>query len=375
MAGGDRAARWSPPAPTPASLPARRRISPRPDPCSSVRGRRESDVWLAGCGWHAEGPVKAVRDGEHVRSQVVDRGQPHAQQSGVDAAAQDVQDVLHPRLAVGGQPPQVGAADHHRAGAQGEALTTSEPRRMPPSSTTSIWSPTASAIGLTIRIEAGVPSRLLPPWLDTEIAVTPASTARRASSIRHTPFSMNGPRRPGPIAPASRRRRPTTGAVWSSTRSRHRRTWARPRRAERGWAPSGPGGRLRGRTGLATAAGPSPGAPAASSSSGRPSPGSPGCPSRGPSRTTSPAWRSARPHRLLWPASSVGSSHRARRSSTSGRTSAGSTATTSSTDLLAKLERPITVPRAAAARATATSPSGWTACTPVGEMITGREMS
>jgi hypothetical protein len=28
--------------------------------------------------------------------------------------------------------------------------------------------------------------------LDTEIAVTPASTARRASSIRQTPLSMNG---------------------------------------------------------------------------------------------------------------------------------------------------------------------------------------
>ena len=35
---------------------------------------------------------------------------------------------------------------------------------------------------------------------------------------------------------------------------------------------------------------------------------------------------------------------------------------------------PIAVPRAAAARATATSPSGRTACTPVGEMSTGIEM-
>ncbi len=38
-------------------------------------------------------------------------------------------------------------------------------------------------------------------------------------------------------------------------------------------------------------------------------------------------------------------------------------------------DRPIAVPRAAAARATATSPSGCTACTPVGEMITGSEIS
>jgi hypothetical protein len=34
---------------------------------------------------------------------------------------------------------------------------------------------------------------------------------------------------------------------------------------------------------------------------------------------------------------------------------------------------PIAVPRAAAARAMASSPSGWTACTPVGEMSTGSD--
>ncbi|HYC81133.1 MAG TPA: hypothetical protein VEB65_05065 [Solirubrobacterales bacterium] len=42
-------------------------------------------------------------------------------------------------------------------------------------------------------IVAGVPSRLLPPWLETEIASQPMSTARRASSGRVTPLSMNGP--------------------------------------------------------------------------------------------------------------------------------------------------------------------------------------
>jgi hypothetical protein len=50
----------------------------------------------------------------------------------------------------------------------------------------------------------------------------------------------------------------------------------------------------------------------------------------------------------------------------------GLAATTSSIGLLAKELRPMAVPRAAAARATASSPSGCTACTPVGEMITGR---
>ena len=51
----------------------------------------------------------------------------------------------------------------------------------------------------------------------------------------------------------------------------------------------------------------------------------------------------------------------------------GLAATTSSSGLLAKELRPMAVPRAAAARATASSPSGWIACTPVGEIRTGRE--
>src|SRR3712207_7700827 len=46
----------------------------------------------------------------------------------------------------------------------------------------------------------------------------------------------------------------------------------------------------------------------------------------------------------------------------------GFAATTSSIGLLANEDSPMATPRAAAARATATSPSGWTACTPVGLM-------
>src|SRR5215469_936295 len=72
------------------------------------------------------------------------------------------------------------------------ALTTSLPRRTPPSSSTSIWLPTASAIPGSRRIVAGVPSTLLPPWLETEIPVTPASTARFASSTLLTPLRRNG---------------------------------------------------------------------------------------------------------------------------------------------------------------------------------------
>ena len=53
----------------------------------------------------------------------------------------------------------------------------------------------------------------------------------------------------------------------------------------------------------------------------------------------------------------------------------GLASTTASSGLLAKELSPIASPRAAAARATATSPSGCTACTPVGEITTGMEMS
>ena len=53
----------------------------------------------------------------------------------------------------------------------------------------------------------------------------------------------------------------------------------------------------------------------------------------------------------------------------------GLAATTSSTGLEAKLLNPISTPRAAAARATASSPSGCTACTPVGEITTGMASS
>jgi hypothetical protein len=53
----------------------------------------------------------------------------------------------------------------------------------------------------------------------------------------------------------------------------------------------------------------------------------------------------------------------------------GLAATTSSIGLLAKELSPMATPRAAAARATASSPSGCTACTPVGDMRTGMAIS
>ena len=53
----------------------------------------------------------------------------------------------------------------------------------------------------------------------------------------------------------------------------------------------------------------------------------------------------------------------------------GLAASTSSTATLANELSPIAVPASAAPRATAISPSGCTACTPVGDAITGSEMS
>src|SRR5215468_11111831 len=53
----------------------------------------------------------------------------------------------------------------------------------------------------------------------------------------------------------------------------------------------------------------------------------------------------------------------------------GLAATTSSTATLANELSPIAVPASAAPRATATSPSGCTACTPVGDATTGSEIS
>src|SRR5689334_9807353 len=81
---------------------------------------------------------------------------------------------------------------------------------MPPSSSTSTCPPTAAATAGRARMVAGVPSRSLPPWLDTDIAVAPASTARLASSMRVMPLTRNGPApqlaQPGYVLPGRRRR-------------------------------------------------------------------------------------------------------------------------------------------------------------------------
>ncbi len=198
-------------------------------------------------------------------------------------------------------------------------------------------------MGCSSRIAAGVPSRLLPPWLDTEIASTPASTARRASSTRQTPLSMNGV----PLI------RPHCSRI-QATSSQRRRRGGHPLVVgpEERRAPSPPSGRgevRRGEVGevpgaaelvAASAAWSPPSAPCAPWSSGRPSRGSPGCPSRGPWRTTSPGWRSGPIAPAVWA--------RSMRCTITSRSPVqyiwksvrGLAATTSSTGLEAKLRQP-----------------------------------
>ena len=72
-------------------------------------------------------------------------------------------------------------------------LTTSRPVRTPPSTSTSASPPTASTTSGSARTVEGTESSWRPPWLETTIPSTPASTARRASSASSTPFTIRRP--------------------------------------------------------------------------------------------------------------------------------------------------------------------------------------
>ena len=72
------------------------------------------------------------------------------------------------------------------------ALSTSVPRRIPPSTKTGTRPATLSATCGSASMVAGTVSRLRPPWLETMIPATPALTARSASSGLSTPFSSSG---------------------------------------------------------------------------------------------------------------------------------------------------------------------------------------
>src|SRR5690606_40206346 len=112
------------------ALGTTREVGEEPDPRSSPLQREAPRrSWaegasgaLARAGSGAGGAEETFRDDEVFAGELVDRGLAQPQQRGVDAAAQDVEDVPHPGLPVGGQSPQVGAADHDRFGSQGECF-------------------------------------------------------------------------------------------------------------------------------------------------------------------------------------------------------------------------------------------------------------
>ena len=94
------------------------------------------------------------------------------------------------------------------------ALTMSEPRRTPPSQITSTRSPTASTISGRRSNDAGAPSSWRPPWLETAMAVTPASAASRASATDWIPLRTSGPSQIERNHSRSRHERP--GSNWDA---------------------------------------------------------------------------------------------------------------------------------------------------------------
>ena len=73
------------------------------------------------------------------------------------------------------------------------ALTTSLPRRTPPSQMTSSWSPTAWTTGSTRSMVAGAVSSWRPPWLESATASMPMDAAISASATDWMPLITSGP--------------------------------------------------------------------------------------------------------------------------------------------------------------------------------------
>src|SRR5918992_4952541 len=100
---------------------------PRPDPWRAAI-KATITVVVSGCGSRDDASVgtdggrEALRYEHVIAAQVVDAAPAEGEQGGVGAIAQDVEDVDHAGLAVRGQAPQVGAADHDGAGAEGEGF-------------------------------------------------------------------------------------------------------------------------------------------------------------------------------------------------------------------------------------------------------------
>ena len=162
-----------------------------------------------------EGPVGAVRvrvqvDARHAdahagrrrrtpsrtldvgRGDVPDRPRAGQHHRVLELRPQDAEHVHHALLARGREPPTRGAPHQHRGGAEREGLEDVRPRRNPPSTSTGTRPSTASTISGRTVIGAWTESSCRPPWFETTIASTPASTASRASSAVMRPLTSNG---------------------------------------------------------------------------------------------------------------------------------------------------------------------------------------
>ena len=204
----------------------------------SVRGRQAGEQLAhAAFSGDAASPslatLPATKSGRHdhvVGRQVVDRRAPEPEQRRVDAAAQDVEHVLDAGLAVGGQPPQVRAADHHRAGAERERLD--DVAAAPDAAVEQDLDLVADRVGdrgqradrgrRAVEVVAAVVG-------DRDRVDADRRPRAAASSTRMTPLSMNGPSHCSRSQATSV---PATAAASASTRRRRRRRSA----------PSPPGG-------------------------------------------------------------------------------------------------------------------------------------
>ncbi len=133
-----------------------------------------------------------------------------------------------------GQAPDHGPAEQHGAGAQRQALSTSVPRRMPPSTSTGSAPPHGRRRCAAARCAvAGAVSSVRPPWLET---IRPADAAARGlARVVRVQHALEQHRQPG-ASTAARPRRPRSGACGS--RPSNRALWPGAARRGRGGRPA-----------------------------------------------------------------------------------------------------------------------------------------
>ena len=165
---------------------------------------------------------------------------PEPEQAGVDARAQQVEHVLHARLPVGPEAPQVRPADHHGPRAEGERLH--DVAAAPHAAVEQHLDLVADRLG-----DVGQQ----PDRGRGAVQVVPAVVGHRDRGDARVdgPLGVVDPgdalehERARPTATAARRRPPRTAGPSASTARRRRRTSARARRRPAGSARSGRGSR------------------------------------------------------------------------------------------------------------------------------------